>query len=461
MNKCKAFKNKYEQIQCTSKSKDGKLYCGKHKNTIKPAFDIIVKQVNTQEIIVESTLHTKQTKQTKQTNRITRNTIFRVLGNVYTDYLHERKQYIRDSIVKDKNKHIEIIEYIENNKLDYYPNSRILASLEYYKLCKIQDTPKFIIAFNNINLLVSLFETLIRVNLNLDKIIKLQKWIHKSLINFKYKIHGNAIRTLSQRALCVNDSDFVSLDELKDISEIDFISFTDDTGFIYGFHIDSIAELIFKSDETYYENFKKHSSTLCYKQFIKTLFNHYNKIKIFNPYTRFIINGSIKLNVIRLFTQRAYTALALANIQGFHTVQNNYDNQIRDIKVLVCNKCFSIFQKIDMLGYFTNTIWLLDENIKIIKIFYKKLANLWNFEFGLDNTARYKISKTHNLFNNLHEIMISRSDKYTLLDKILDAINILVSNGETEGERNTGCILVLYGLAFINPNCIQSNPWLS
>jgi hypothetical protein len=113
-----------------------------------------------------------------------------------------------------------------------------------------------------------------------------------------------------------------------------------------------------------------------------------------------------------------------------------------------------------MLGYFTDTSWLLDEHIKNIKIFYKKLASLWNFEFGLNNTARFKITKQHNLFQNLHDIMISRGDKYTLLDKILDIINILVSNGETEGDKNTGCILVLYGLAFINYRCIQANPWL-
>lgn len=453
MYQCKAFKNKKEQIQCHIKIKNG-FYCGKHRNTNIPAFDsmgnIIGKKEQEQEqynSIIESNNKILEVKQNSKIN------YFKSLVNsvIYDEYLTQRKHYI-----KDNSKHIELIEYVENSKLDYYPNSRIIASLEYYKLIKQQDVSKFMLVINNINLLVSLFETLLNVNVNLNKIIKLQKWIRKSLHKFKSKLYGPA---LTCRKLCVNDSDFVSLDDLNDIAESEFVSFKDDTGFIYGFHINSISELIFKSDENYYENFQKHSGNLCYKQCIKTLFNHYNKIKIFNPYTRFTIDNELKQNVIRLYARNKY------NINQYNVLQNNVTLQngqsIIDIKIVIRNKCFSIFQKIDMLGFFTDTSWLLDEHIKNIKIFYKKIASLWNFEFGLNNTARFKIAKQHNLFQNLHEIMIYKGDKYTLLDKILDTLNILVSNGESDGDKNTGCILVLYGLAFINYRCVLANPWLS
>jgi len=474
MEQCKAFKNKKEQIQCNIKIKNG-FYCGKHKNTNTPAFDSMGNIIVINKYLKNMNINRAEDKADKeeqdkyliesnkvsldiiQINNNSRINILKTLQNntIYNEYLIQRKTYI-----KENNKHIELIEYLENNKLDYYPNSRILASLEYYKLIKKQDASKFMLAINNVNLLISLFETLVNVNFNLSKIIKLQKWIRKSLNKFKNKLHGPA---LNNRNLCVNDSDFVSLDDLKDIPESEFISFKDDTGFIYGFHIDSIIELIFKSDENYYENFKKNSSNLYYKQFIKTLINHYNKIKIFNPYTRFTIDCETKQNIIRLYSRNKYNTKlhnSIHNsIQNAHNTQNN--QTVLDIKITIRNKCFSIFQKIEMLGYFADTSWLLDEHIKNIKIFYKKLASLWNFEFGLNNTARFKIAKNHNLFQNLHDIMISRADKYSLLDKILDTLNILVSYGETEGDRNTGCILVLYGLAFINHRCIQANPWLS
>ena len=461
MEKCRAFKNKKEQIQCNIKIKNG-FYCGKHRNTNTPAFDSMGNIIGN---IISNIIGNQEQKNTNESNKkildiIQINNISKInhfksleTSTIYNEYLIQRKTYI-----KENNKHIELIEYIENSKLDYYPNSRILASLEYYKLIKKQDISKFMLAINNVNLLVSLFETLLNVNCNLNKIIKLQKWIRKSLHRFKTKLHGPAVE-LNNRKLCVNDSDFVSLDDLKDIPELEFISFKDDTGFIYGFHIDSITELIFKSDDNYYEHFKKHTANLCYRQFIKILSNHYNKIKVFNPYTRFTIDGKIKQNIIRLYARKQFNISNTTQNLQHHPNHPNHPIVI-DTKIVIRNKCFSIFQKIDMLGYFTDTSWLLDEHIKNIKIFYKKLASLWNFEFGLNNTARFKIARQHNLFQNLHDIMISRADKYSLLDKILDTLNILVSNGESDGDRNTGCILVLYGLAFINPRCIQANPWL-
>ena len=119
-----------------------------------------------------------------------------------------------------------------------------------------------------------------------------------------------------------------------------------------------------------------------------------------------------------------------------------------------------IFQKIDLYGYQTDINWLYNQNTTILKIFYKKLALLWNFEFGLTNDARYKISQSYNIFTNLHDIMTSKIDKYNLLDKILEPVNIIVSNGLTDSEKQSGCIIILYALSFVNHNCILANPWL-
>ena len=122
---------------------------------------------------------------------------------------------------------------------------------------------------------------------------------------------------------------------------------------------------------------------------------------------------------------------------------------------------FKYFSKNRFFGYQTDINWLYDQNQTLLKVFYKKLALLWNFEFGLNNEARYKIARSYNIFVNLHDIMISKQDKYTLLDKILDTVNLIVSNGETNSDKQSGCIIILYALAFINNRCILANPWLS
>ena len=507
---CSTYKNKHknEKNQCPNKRKNNLFFCGKHKNETEiiefpnnnvnnvtnvsnvsnVTNDTINNELKSINSIINKTKSINDLNDEKNVTNATNaiNTIDNLLNSdvnininintkiqitnssiskrkilkhleknkYYNDYLNIRKNYI-----KENTKYIELIDYIENNKLDTYPLSKINSSLEYYKLIKYtNEGSKFLQAINNTEKLKSFFDLLLKANQFLPQLIKLQRYIKKSLKLYNKKIHGPAY---INRSLCVNDSDFFTLDELKDIPNNEFISFTDEKGFVYGFHIDSITQLILKSDENYFEQFNKkiknkhiiinnNKIKLCYQQFIKLLYNHYNKIKIINPYTRFIIDGTIKLNVLKLYARKEY------NINKIEEIV-----EIVDIKTSVRNKCLNIFQKIDFHGYQTDINWLYDQNNNILKIFYKKLALLWNFEFGLNNEARYKISKSHNIFVNLHDIMISKIDKYTLLDKILEPVNAIVSNGETDADKQSGCIIILYALAFINNRCILANPWLA
>jgi hypothetical protein len=471
MIQCSTYKNKIDKVQCPNKCKKGLNFCGKHKNC--KEIDIIYKTQpdNTDNIYIETKNYNLENIISKndlvvknevtvninviessgniKIDRYSKHNIYKKLEKtiIYDNFLDVRKTYIRENP-----KHIELIDYIENNKLDSYPIARLSASLDFYKLVKKSESFKFAQTIDNIAKLNSFFITLLTTNQNIPSVIKLQRFIRKSMTIYNDNLRGPALKN---RSLCVNDSDFYSLDDIKDIPNVDFFSFTDSKGFIYGYHIDSIIELILKSDE-YFDQFKKNylnnngTSNLCYRQFIRTLYNHYNKLKIINPYTRFIIEGPIKLRVIKLFAQKQ-----------FNKKPNNNQIEVIDIKTSVRNKCLTIFQKIDFQGYQTDIYWLYEESQKVIKIFYKKLSIIWNFEFGLNQTARYNIAKSHNIFDNLHDIMISRADKYTLLDKVLDTVNAIVSNGDTEADKQSGCIIVLYALAYINQNCIIANPWLA
>ena len=484
---CSTYKNKYEHIQCPNKRKDNLKFCGKHKNIKDIIFeDTQIKNVDC--VAIVDNAHNKSIAinninktENLELNNYTNNTFNNILNNnnnnnnnninnklsssrkkiiknlvknkYYNDYLDIRKTYI-----KNNTKHIELIDYIENSNIDTYSLSKINASLDYYKILKIKNNEgsQFLQAIYNIAKLQEFFENLLKANKFLPQVIKLQRYIKKSLNLFKQNLHGPAF---NNRQLCVNDSDFFTLDELKDIPNDDFFSFNDEKKFLYGFSIDSIIQLILKSDENYCEQFSRKiknknntnsQSKICYYQFIKILYNHYSKIKIMNPYTRFVIDNKIKLKAIRLYARKEYDTNRVEQVE-----------EVINIKTLVKNKCLNIFQKIDMFGYQTNLNWLYNQNQTVLKIFYKKLALLWNFEFGLNNEARYKISRSYNIFINLHDIMISKQDKYTLLDKILEPVNAMVSNGQTDSDKQSGCIIVLYAMAFIDNRCILANPWLS
>ena len=247
---CSTYKNKHNNSQCPNKRKNNLLFCGKHKHMK----DIIFKN------------ETNDTNNKNECNNNYNNTLINIINNetigskrkvlktleknkYYDDYLMIRKSYI-----KENTKYIELIDYIENSKLDNYPLPRINASLEHYKIIKTYSSSQFLQAINNIEKLNSFFIMLLKANQNMNKVITLQRFIKKSLSNYKLKLLGPAF---NNRSLCVNDSDFFTLDELKDIPNDEFFSFKDEKNFIYGFHIDSITQLVFKSDEHYFEQFKK------------------------------------------------------------------------------------------------------------------------------------------------------------------------------------------------------------
>ena len=268
---CSAYKNKKEKIQCSNHRKNELLFCGKHKNTKEIIFssNSVTSNITSNNSTISDALLISNKLEIKEiennlNNLLNINNINhddkkliskkKVLKNLekkqyYNDYLNIRKIYI-----KENTKHIELIDYIENNKIDTYPLSRINESLEYYKLIKVKECSKFLQAINNIEKLKSFFEILLKANNYLQQLIKLQRFIKKSLKSFKNRLHGPA---LNNRGLCVNDSDFFTLDDIKDIPPNEFFSFTDEKKFIYGFHLDSIVQLILKSDETYFEQFNK------------------------------------------------------------------------------------------------------------------------------------------------------------------------------------------------------------
>ena len=82
--------------------------------------------------------------------------------------------------------------------------------------------------------------------LHLSKlIIKVQKIIRGHIQRKYINSHGPGFKN---RLLCVNNFDFLSMDELTKIEDKQFYSFKDDDGFIYGFDILSLYNLINKTD---------------------------------------------------------------------------------------------------------------------------------------------------------------------------------------------------------------------
>lgn len=347
---------------------------------------------------------------------------------ILTNMIKNRELY---SNHKDS-KLISTLDYFFDPTLKDFSNAKIMNTFKYYQLIYKKEQKMELIKLSKIKTpenkkkikekqheyakerIQSMFEFIFICNLNLDKLIKIQTCIKKYIKKNNIKRRGKAVY---KRELCVNDSDFNTLDPLDEVKNNEFYSYTDDKKFIYGFHIDSLHEL-----------FKR------------------KKGRVMNPYNREYFPDHVRQDIIGL------RKLKKPEIQE--------KQQKLCIEALVKAKCVDVFGKIDIHGYQTNIDWLYNASIIALKHFYKKLIYYWNHKLGMTSTLKSSILPNGDIINGNTYLIRSNMTRLKLLDKILDILNIIVSSAVDNSDKNAGCILVLHALSEISRDCTESNSWL-
>jgi acyl carrier protein len=169
-------------------------------------------------------------------------------------------------------------------------------------------------------------------------ILKIQRTF-RIFIQKKYnKCHGPAIM---KRELCNNPCDFFTMDELKDIPFDQFFSYKDTDGFIYGFDIVSMHNLIYSCNGI-----------------------------IQNPYNRIPISSEIIENFKNLIKLSKILRIDVC------TEITNIEDEISNEKIIEL-KIIEIFQTIDSLGNYSNPQWFLSLSISQLIRFFRELADIW------------------------------------------------------------------------------------
>ena len=171
-------------------------------------------------------------------------------------------------------------------------------------------------------------------------IIIIQKYYRGYLLRKYIRLRGPAF---FKRDKCVNKTDFITLEKLENISNRQFLSIKDEEGFIFGFDICSIYNLL-----------------------------HNKKYKSINPYNRQIFNKKCMEDIHKI--------IKLAPLIGEKiniTLEDSYKGLSNDKRVALLG--IAIFQKIDNLGNNSDSLWLLSLNrAKLIK-FVRELMDIWVF----------------------------------------------------------------------------------
>jgi len=254
-------------------------------------------------------------------------------------------------------------------------------------------------------------------------ILKIQKNVRRYII-IKYKsLRGPAALN---RKLCTNENDFVTLEPINEIPFIQFMSYKDNDGFIYGFDISS-------------------------------LFNLYNKVSSENkknPYNREVIPKYVFENMKRIMKISRIFKIKL-NLR--------FETQYLELtgEKAIVSRTLKLFQTIDELGNYSDAKWFISLNKYQLFDYCKNLTIIWNsIPFRIRRNI-YPINPHYNPFINLSTQYIRTEDNIWNIKKVvLEVMEKLVNNGIDKDSKCLGAYYVLGALTLVNHNAATSIPWL-
>ena len=249
----------------------------------------------------------------------------------------------------------------------------------------------------------------------------IQKMCRKYLIKKYNNARGPAH---IKRDLCVNKTDFLTMDDFKSLPYNQFISFIDENNQIYGFNIQSLYIYINK-----------------------------NRNNPTNPYNRQIFPKTLIHNINFI--------LRMAKINGEKIITKIEQPKSISFAKQLELQALALFQEIDNLGNYTDPQWFNNlGRIGLIR-FIRELADIWAYRAQLTNEVKREICPpVGDPFRTLNIHLLPNFSRETLKKRALVIIENLVKRGINETSKALGANYVLCALTLVSGAAANSLPWL-
>jgi hypothetical protein len=251
--------------------------------------------------------------------------------------------------------------------------------------------------------------------------MKIQRMMRGMLVRKYMSAHGPAYK---DRTLCTNDTDFMTMEPLTDLKVHYFISYKDEDGFIYGYDMVSLYNLIEKNMESATNPYNR-------KSFPKSLIsNFYMVIRIAR-----CLNIGLDLNI---------EADVISPAQSVEL------------------RALDLFQKIDALGNYSDPQWFLSLTRNQLTKFMRELHDIFSYRAQLIPEIKRNICPPHGepFYNvNLHYIQHC-PDMTDIRNFVLAIMEKFVNRGINTDSKSLGAYYVLAALTLVNESAASSLPWL-
>lgn len=250
--------------------------------------------------------------------------------------------------------------------------------------------------------------------------IRIQKIYRGHLMRYLNNLRGPG--TIKN---CVNETDFFTLENISDLDRNQFYSFEDIDNMIYGFDICSLYNMVVKEKQTK---------------------NPYNRNKL--PINKIIKDIKKIIKISKIYKKSP-------NIK----LDNNLD-KLSDEKQFEL-RTINIFQKIDENGFITDVKWYLNLNRLQLKKFLRELIDIWQYRAQISTEIKRKINPQHgDPFFTVNMAVLMHKCFEVLQKRILDIIEIFITQGEDVDARSLGTYYVLGALTTVSQEAANSLPWL-
>ena len=260
-------------------------------------------------------------------------------------------------------------------------------------------------------------------------ITRIQRLIRRSFYKMHARISGPAYY---DRSLCVNDTDFYSMEPVRDIPRNQFISVKDDTGIVYGFDMISL--------NTYYMSEFKNG-------------NVRHDLPLSNPYNRMPLPFTIRAQMHR--------KICLTRILGVKCTVEAEPEPVVSVQQQDDQLLFLVFQQINSHGHYADSAWFGElTSVQMIR-FMRELADIWNYRAQIMPHMKLEICPPN---GDPFRYVDLRMDGYTHPETIKHAgiqiMNTFVMSGTTRDSRGLGAYYVLSALTLVSQSARNAMPWL-
>jgi len=254
--------------------------------------------------------------------------------------------------------------------------------------------------------------------------LKIQKVARGTIIRKYIKYRGPAFKN---KSLCTNMTDFLTMDNISELSNDQFFSFKDADGFIYGFDLLSFHNLICTTN---------------------------GQIK--NPYNRLSITSEVINNFKSL--------LKLSKMLKYKVCIDikNVDEEV-SVKKMVELRALSLFQNMDALGNYTNSKWFMDLSRHQLVRVLRELLDIWSYRAPLTLETKREICPPNgNPFPQvIHFGQLSVNENIDEVRRyLLIILEKFVNSGIDRDNKCLGAYYVIGAITLVNAEAASSLPWL-